>query len=96
MAGAGIDTYEAIDVFSKEESPPEHPLVGLDNVLLTPHVAAESVDAQEEVAVGAIENVVAVLSGHWPQPDHVVNVGVEPRAALAPYDAALFERRQER
>jgi D-3-phosphoglycerate dehydrogenase len=96
LAGAGIDTYEGIDVFSEEERPPDHPLVDLDNALLTPHVAAESVDAQEEVAVGAIENAVAVLSGHWPHPDHVVNAGVEPRAALAPYDAALFERRQDR
>ena len=41
LAGAGIDTYEGIDVFSEQESPPEHPLVDLDNVILTPHVAAE-------------------------------------------------------
>jgi phosphoglycerate dehydrogenase-like enzyme len=34
----------ALDVFSSEPLPPDHPLRGLDNVILTPHVAAGTRD----------------------------------------------------
>lgn len=34
----------ALDVFAIEPLPPDHPLLGLDNVLLTPHVAAGVLD----------------------------------------------------
>jgi len=91
LAGAGIDTYEGIDVFSDREGPPDHPFLRLSNVILTPHVAAESVEAQQAVAKGSIENLVAVLSGHWPHPDNLVNPGVVPRVPLAEYDVSLFE-----
>jgi D-3-phosphoglycerate dehydrogenase len=91
LGGAGIDTYEGIDVFSDKESAPDHPLLELDNVVLTPHVAGESVESQQDVATGAIVNLLSVLSGHWPPPNHVVNVGVIPRVPLAEYDASLFE-----
>ncbi|MCJ7736636.1 MAG: hypothetical protein MUQ10_04890, partial [Anaerolineae bacterium] len=90
LAGAGIDTYEGIDVFSAQEGPLEHPFLGLDNVVLTPHVAAESVESQQEVARGSIENLVAVLRGHWPQAGHIVNTGVIPQVPLAAYDESLF------
>jgi D-3-phosphoglycerate dehydrogenase / 2-oxoglutarate reductase len=90
LAGAGIDTYEGIDVFSATETPPDHPLLQLDNVVLTPHVAAGSRQAMEDVARGAVENVVAVLSGHWPNPDNLVNPGVLPRKPLAAYAPGLL------
>ena len=40
------------------------------------------------VSRGGIENMAAVLSGHWPRPGHVVNDGVLPRIALAPWPGA--------
>ena len=89
LAGAGIDTYEGIEVFSDQEGPPDHPFMGLDNVILTPHIGGESAEAQREVANGSIENLVAVLSGHWPHPGNIVNPGVEPRVALAAHDPSL-------
>lgn len=82
LAGAGIDTFELIDVFVDSTARPDHPLLGLDNVVLTPHVAAYSVQAAHDVTVGGIENVVAVLSGHWPPAAHIVNQGVVPRFPL--------------
>ncbi len=91
LAGAGLDTFECIDVFGKD-GPPDHPLLELDNVVLTPHVAAESVESQREVARGSIENLIAALSGHWPFAGNIVNPGVVPRFPLADYDASLFER----
>jgi phosphoglycerate dehydrogenase-like enzyme len=91
IAGAGIDTYEFIDIFG-EEKVPDHPFLAMDNVILTPHVAAMSIQAKEDVGRGGVENVVSILSGHWPHPDHIVNRGVLPRFPLAEYDPTLFTR----
>jgi D-3-phosphoglycerate dehydrogenase len=88
--GAGLDTFEHIDVFTTDERPIDHPLLGLDNVILTPHVAALSVQAAQDVARGGVENVATVLSGHWPRPDRIVNRGVQPWFPLAEYDPALL------
>ncbi|MCE5228916.1 phosphoglycerate dehydrogenase [bacterium] len=40
----------ALDVFEAEPLPADHPLRGLDNVILTPHLAASTAEAQEKVA----------------------------------------------
>ncbi|MHB1296315.1 MAG: C-terminal binding protein [Anaerolineae bacterium] len=90
LAGAGLDTFERINVFTEDERPPDSPLLTLDNVVLTPHVAAESVESSQEAHRIGIENVVSVLSGHWPNPENVVNPTVQPRFPLAAYDEALF------
>ena len=87
LAGAGIDTFEGIDVFVQEERPPDHPLLALDNVILTPHVGAISEQAMQDVSDGGIANAAAVLSGYWPPPENIVNPGVEPRLPLAERDA---------
>ncbi len=83
LAGAGIDTFEGIDVFVEEEKPPDHPLLSLDNVILTPHVGAISVQAMQDVSTGGMANAAAVLSGFWPSPDNLVNPEVVPRFPLA-------------
>ena len=90
LGGAGIDTFETIDIFGEVETPPDHPLQQFDNVVLTPHVAAGSVQAMQDVARGAIENVVSVLCGHWPDAVNRVNPEVQPRRPLAEYDPQLF------
>jgi len=41
----------AIDVFAEEPLPKESPLRGLDRVLLTPHLAASTSEAQRRVAI---------------------------------------------
>ena len=97
LAGAGLDTFEQIDVFAPEEtppSPPSHPLLGLENVILTPHVAAGSVQAMDDVSRGGVQNVAAVLSGYWPPPENIVNAGVVPRVPLRAYPQDLFEPRE--
>jgi phosphoglycerate dehydrogenase-like enzyme len=92
LAGAGIDTFHEIDVFTDERIPPKHPLLELDNVILTPHVSGLAVEAQAEVAKVGVENVVTVLSGYWPQPDQVVNAGVKPRFPLKPFNPKLLDQ----
>jgi phosphoglycerate dehydrogenase-like enzyme len=91
LAGAGIDTFHEIDIFTNERTPPKHPLLELDNVILTPHVSGLGVEAQAEVAKIGVENVVTVLSGYWPQPDQVVNTGVEPRYPLQSFNPELLD-----
>jgi phosphoglycerate dehydrogenase-like enzyme len=92
LAGAGIDTFHEIDIFTTTPTPPSHPLIGMDNVILTPHVSGLAVEAQAEVAQIGVENVVTVLSGYWPQPDQVVNEGVKPRYPLKQFDPTLLDQ----
>lgn len=51
----------AFDVFEKEPIEPGHPLLGRDDVVLTPHLGASTKDAQIRVGVEAAEQVVAFL-----------------------------------
>ena len=91
LGGAGIDTFEQINVHAEHEAPPRHPLLDLDNVVLTPHVAAHSADSTVTQARAGVENTLAVLGGFWPPPERVVNPGVKPRMPLAAFDPSLFD-----
>lgn len=53
----------AIDVFSQEPPQPDHPLIGLPNVLHTPHLGASSMEAQRIVAIEIVEQVLDALRG---------------------------------
>ena len=55
VAGAALDVYE------QEPPPADHPLIGLPNVVHTPHLAASTADAQVTVAVEAAQAVVDYL-----------------------------------
>jgi phosphoglycerate dehydrogenase-like enzyme len=56
----------AIDVFDPEPPGPDFPLLGLDNVLLTPHLAARTFTAIENMS-WVVRDVVAVLEGQRPR-----------------------------
>jgi len=53
----------ALDVFDAEPLPADHPLRGLENVVLTPHVAASTTEAQGKVASEVARQVVEALRG---------------------------------
>jgi D-3-phosphoglycerate dehydrogenase len=91
LASAGLDTFDVIDIFGESQGPSEHPLLNLDNVILTPHVSGLSIQALEDVAVGGVQNMVSVLSGHLPHPENVVNPDVVPRLRLDPHDAKVVQ-----
>lgn len=60
----------ALDVFEEEPLPPNHPLLRLENVLLTPHAGFNSQEAARQQLHIAVDNVVAFLHG---RPQNVVN-----------------------
>lgn len=63
----------AVDVFSEEPISPQHPLVGLENALLTPHLAGATNEVRQRVVNMAVENMARVLKGESPQ--FVLNAG---------------------
>jgi len=56
----------AIDVMENEPPRHDHPLLALENVLLTPHIGGSSREAQKRGEWGAAEEVVRVLQGEQP------------------------------
>ncbi len=61
LAGAGLD------VMSQEPPPADSPLLGRDNVILTPHVAFYSEESLVELQAKAAQEVARVLSGEPPR-----------------------------
>jgi glycerate dehydrogenase len=60
----------ALDVLSSEPPSESHPLVGIQNCIITPHIAWASVEARQRLMNGTVENVKAFLNGN---PRNVVN-----------------------
>ncbi|HCK42114.1 MAG: glycerate dehydrogenase [Planctomycetaceae bacterium] len=63
IAGAGLD------VLATEPPPADHPLVGVENCIITPHIAWATRSARSRLLATAVENLAAFLSG---EPRNVV------------------------
>lgn len=70
IAGAGID------VFLQEPPSPDHPLLGFDNVIATPHNAGITQEALRGMAQAAAEQWIAIFAGEVPP--RLVNPEVWP------------------
>jgi len=60
IAGAGLDVFET------EPLPGEHPLWGMGNVIITPHVAAASPRISERHLATLLENIRRFANGEEP------------------------------
>ena len=85
VAGAALDVFE-------QEPPTESPLLSLDQVIVTPHLGASTVEAQLNVAVSVAKQCIEVLKGGSAK--YVVNAPMVPpehAEILKPY-AQLAEK----
>jgi D-3-phosphoglycerate dehydrogenase len=74
----------ALDVFSQE--PYSGPLLGLDNVVATPHLAASTEEAQDRAGVIVAEQVAAALEGGLvSNAVNIPSVGAEELEVLGPF-----------
>lgn len=63
---AGALAGAAVDVFGREPPPADHPLLGCDRVLATPHMAAITEESRQRMSVDVAGAVLAVLDGSLP------------------------------
>ena len=76
----------ALDVFVKEPVPADHPLLTLDEVIVTPHLGASTTEAQDSVAVIIAEQVANYLeTGAIAGAVNVSAVSAEALKVFRPY-----------
>lgn len=71
IAGAGLDVYEELNMFTIPASPPDHPLLSMKNVVLTPHSGGCSVESLDELMREGARQLADLLRGKPPR--NVVN-----------------------
>lgn len=83
---SGVVAGAALDVFEQEPPPPDHPLLALDQVIVTPHLGASTTEAQEGVAFTVAEQVRDyLLSGALRGSVNVPAIDQKQLASLRPY-----------
>jgi (S)-sulfolactate dehydrogenase len=76
----------AFDVFAEEPVQPDHPLLGLDNFICTPHLGASTEEAQQAVATALAEQMVDYLcNGSIRNAVNVPSVSREVLEKLGPW-----------
>ena len=71
VAGAGVD------VWGKEPPPASHPLLRLDNVIATGHLAGGTKEARRNLGRIAAEQLIGILKGEYPP--RILNPAVWPK-----------------
>jgi len=88
--GAGRLWAAGLDVLEQEPPPPDHPLLAVPNVILSPHVASATARMRPETRRRVGREVALVLTGRWPR--SCVNPTVLPRVALERWQPYPMER----
>ena len=87
---AGEIAAAGLDVLEREPPEPGNPLLAMDNVIVTPHVASATSRMRPESRRRAGREVALVLRGRWPM--SCVNPAVLPRAPLERWQPYPMER----
>ena len=92
IAGAGLD------VFHVEPPSPDNPLLGLENVVATPHVAGITVESGHHIAVATAEQWLTIFAGKVPP--RLINPAAWSRysafgGAPRPPPSGIGQRREE-
>ena len=56
--------YAALDVTDPEPLPGDHPLLTLDNIMITPHIGSATVETRDAMAMLTVDNLLAGLAGN--------------------------------
>jgi len=76
IAGAALDT------FAEEPPKSNNPLLKMENVVVTPHFASCTLEAYQNEAYTAAEDVLKILNGEKPDPKHIANPEVLSKTAV--------------
>ena len=79
---AGEIAGAALDVFEQEPTPPDNPLLKMDNVIVTPHTAGASEKYAAGVHVLIGQETARILRGTWPM--SIVNPAVRAKLPARP------------
>ena len=80
----------ALDVTDPEPMAPDDPLLALDNVVVTPHIASASVVTRSRMALLAAQNLLAALGGQVPRDTANPEIAHRWRAAFRRRQARLY------
>jgi D-3-phosphoglycerate dehydrogenase len=64
---SGSIASAGLDVFEQEPISPDNLLTGLDNVILTPHMAGNDHMSRKTMSLGAASNIIELHKGGWPE-----------------------------
>jgi len=65
--GDGTLRAAGLDAFQREPLPCDHPLLQMDNVVLSPHIGGSDTLSREQMGVEAAECIVKLKRGEWPE-----------------------------
>src|SRR5205814_1577867 len=86
VAAAGLDHFVG------ERLPADHPLVSMDNVVLTPHIGGATYDVEARQAQMVADDLERLLAGDRPQPNGNPEVPAQLQLCLKDDGARLAER----
>ncbi len=72
-----------LDVYDPQPLPPDSPLLGFDQVLLSPHMAGITADSMRRMGLLAVSQTLDLLMGR--RPPHLVNPEVWPHRRRSPF-----------